>query len=132
MLAMAQGAGGGSAPKNGNDPLGITIFILIVGAIIYLFLKSIAPPSEKQTSPPTPALATQEYVILVGSFDKRAEANHIAQQLRENRISGRVTSQDGHFFVTVGKYATESQAQSDLKRIHEKGFADAKVIRPKL
>lgn len=132
MLLMAESTGGGPGPKNSSDPLGITIFVLIVAAVIYLFLKSIAPPPEKEPPFSPPDLATQMYVILVGSSHEKAEADHIAKRLRDERISNRVIRQNGQFFVTVGTYATESQAQRDLARLLEKGFTGARVIKPKL
>lgn len=131
MLAMANGSSGGSVPKSGSDPLGITIFVLIVGAIIYLFVKSIAPPPAQEPPPFPPDLATQKYVIVVGSSHEKAEADHIAQLLRDNRISNRLITQDGQFFVIVGSYATEDQARNDLERIREKGFAGARIVKPR-
>ncbi len=68
--------------------------------------------------------------ILIGSSRNLQTAQRLLDDMRQKRISGRILSQKGQYYVITGSYGSRSQAEADLKRIRDKGFSRARIITP--
>lgn len=87
-------------------------------------------PLPDEVEPPKSPLGEYGYSVLVGAFDNRLDADHLAFQLRMKRINNTAYFYNGEWRVCVGVYATRSRARRILRQVHEKGFTTARVIGP--
>lgn len=79
-----------------------------------------AAPSAAQ-----PATGAVHYSVQIGAFTARADAERVAQQLRNNGHDARVDGDSSPFRVRIGRYGTREAAQArlnDLRRRQMDGF----------
>ena len=70
------------------------------------------------------------YTILMGSFARPEAASNLRTRLAADRINSHVLSQDGAYYVLVGRFTSAGQAEAMLAKIREKGYNQGRLIRP--
>lgn len=89
------------------------------------------PATQPQPAQPTPTSPAQgstravQYSVQIGAFTARADAERVAQQLRNNGHDARVDGDTSPFRVRIGRYGTREAAQArlnELRRQRMDGF----------
>ena len=70
------------------------------------------------------------HVVLVGTYDRYADAVAMRKRLGASRINGYINTQGGRHYLVVGPYTSQTQATRALKYVQSKGFP-AQLISPR-
>lgn len=85
-----------------------------------------APPKNEPISYGTPG--EDDYVIYLGRFNSRSEAENYSRELRRQRINNYVFARDsGVYYVLMGPFVSRKQADRRLGQLTKRGFIKAEV-----